>query len=512
MFQFLPMPRRRPRESVAASAFNSLPVFSQALFAAAVFTCLSGWGAAADTPSAQQPAAETRRRLRAGAALSNITPPLGISINGYFNDRKARHIHDELHARCLVLDDGKTRIALVICDNCLIPRSVFDNAKRLIQQQTGLDASHVLIAATHTHFAPTVLGAFQSEPDAEYIPFLTKRIADGVIRAVNNLAPARIAWGSGQVPDQVFNRRWKLKPGKVPANPFGSTNDLVKMNPMPGSPDLVEPAGPTDPELAVVSIQTADGKPLALLANYSLHYVGTSQSEDISADYFGAFADRIQQLLGADHEDPPFVALLSNGTSGDINNINFRNPQRPQGPYEQMHAVADAVAREAQRVCQSLTYQDWVPLGVEETELPLEVRRPDAAELARAREILEKAAGRELKTPAEVYAHETVLMEKFQPDLPLIIQTIRIGDLGIAAVPCEVFAEIGLAIKKQSPFKQTFTIELANGSNGYLPTPEQHRLGGYETWRARTTYLEVEAAPKIVDTLMKLFAKLQTGN
>jgi hypothetical protein len=508
MRTFLPwrLQRMRPR----AASFQSGGVGSGRLlhtqFAFSLPASLSGWSAA---PAAVAQRAETRRRFRAGAALSNITPPLGVSINGYFNDRTARHIHDELHARCLVLDDGQTRLAMVVCDNCLIPRDLMDAAKQMILARTGLAADHVLISATHTHTAPTCLASFQSAPDKDYTAFLIRRIADGVARAINNLAPARIAWGAGQVPDQVFNRRWRMKPGTIPPNPFGGSNDLVQMNPPIESPNLLEPAGPTDPQLGIVSVQSPEGRPIALLADYSLHYVGTSHDEDISADYYGAFADRLQQLLGADRLDPPFVALLANGTSGDINNINFRKKDPPQGPYEQIRIVADAVATEAHRVCRELRYRDWVPLGVQQAEIKLGVRRPSDDELARAKAILAQADGRALKTPEAAYARETVLMADYPNEVPLILQTLRIGDLGIAAVPCEVFAETGLAIKKQSPFKQTFTIELANGCNGYLPTPGQHRLGGYETWRARSSYLETEAAPKIFDTLMALFGKLR---
>jgi neutral ceramidase len=460
-------------------------------------------------PEAVAEPSQKNRGLRAGAAASNITPPLGVSINGYFNDRTAAYIHDELHARCLVLDDGQTRLAIVVCDSCMIPRETLDAAKRRIQQKSGLAADHILISSTHTHTAPTSAAVFQSEPNKEYSQFLTARIADGVARAIHNLAPAKIAWGAGNLPDQVFNRRWKMKPGTIPPNPLGGTNDLVKMNPAIGSPDLIEPAGPTDPQVSVLSVQSPEGRPIALLANYSLHYVGTSQANDISADYFGAFADRIQQLLGADRLDPPFVALLSNGTSGNINNIDFRVKPPPKGPYEQIHFVADLVAREAQRVCQTLHYhQDEVRLGVQQTEIKLGVRLPSKEDVSRAEAILAKVNGRSLRTGEECYARETVLMKNYPPAVPLIIQALRIGDLAIAAIPCEVFAETGLAIKRQSPFKQTFTIELANGCSGYIPTPEQHRLGGYETWRARSSFLEVEAAPKILDTLMTLFARL----
>ena len=447
------------------------------------------------------------RRFRAGAAASNISPPLGVSINGYFTDRTATHIHDELHARCLVLDNGETRLAIVVCDSCMIPQEITDAAKLLIQQRSGLPPDHVLISATHTHTAPTCAGVFQSEPDPEYGRFLTVRIADAVARGINNLAPARIGWGRGQEPNQVFNRRWKMKPGAIPPNPFGGTNDQVRMNPPMESPDLIEPAGPTDPEITVVSVQTAEGRPLALLATYALHYVGTTKGNDISADYFGVFADRIQHLLGADRLDPPFVALLANGASGDINNINFRQKRPPSGPYDQMRAVADAVAAEVHRVCQTLEYHAWVPLVARQTELKLGVRKPSQSEVTKAQALL-AGASRPLRTPQEIYARETLLLHDFPDQVPLSLQVLRIGDLGLAAIPCEVFVEIGLEIKARSPLPQTCIIELANGYNGYLPTPAQHRLGGYETWRARSSYLETEASPKIVSALLGLFQQV----
>jgi hypothetical protein len=291
-----------------------------------------------------------------------------------------------------------------------------------------------------------------------------------------------------------------MRSGTIAANPLGGTNDLVKMNPAMESPDLVEPAGPTDPEVSVLSIQSADGKPLALLANYSLHYVGTGSDNEISADYYGAFSDRIQELLGADHRDPPFVAMLSNGTSGNINNINFRKKQPATPPYERVRVVADVIAKEALRVYEGLNYRDWAPLRMEQKELALGARRPDAAEIRRAEGILTKAKGRALRTSEEVYAHETMLMKDYPEEVTIIIQAIRVGDLGIAAIPCEVFAETGLAIKKNSPLKKTFTIELANGCSGYLPPPEQHKLGGYTTWAARTAALPILSRSRAVIT------------
>jgi neutral ceramidase len=190
----------------------------------------------------------------------------------------------------------------------------------------------MLMSATHTHSAGTACSVFQSDPDPAYLRFLSERIADAVIRANKNLVQARIGWGVGQEPSQVFNRRWKMKPGTPMVNPFGG-QDQVLMNPGVGNPNLVEPAGPTDPAVSVISVQSLTGQAIALLANYSLHYVGGTGNGEVSADYYGMFANRMQQMLGADHQDMPFVAIMSNGTSGNINNVNFgggeRSPARP---------------------------------------------------------------------------------------------------------------------------------------------------------------------------------------
>lgn len=446
--------------------------------------------------------------FRAGAAASNITPWLGISMAGYMNDRKADYIHDELHARCLVLDDGETKIAFAIVDSCMLPRDLIESAKSHIQEATGIPADHVLIAATHTHTGPCATPCFQSDPDPQYNRYLAVKIADGVRCAVNNLTPAKIAWGAGSVPDQVFNRRWKMKEGTIPPNPFGKV-DKVQMNPPRASENLVEPAGPTDPEVPFVLVKSIDGKPIALLANYSLHYVGGEGGLHISADYFGMFAQAIADLLGASRQEPAFVGIMSNGTSGNINNINFRVEGKPYPPYTQMRYVAGVVAQEVFRAAQSLEWRDHVTLDAAAQDLQLGVRKPSPEEVTEANETVRKAAGREMKTLPEIYARETTLLADYPDTVPVTIQALRIGNLGIAAIPCEVFVEIGLNIKAKSAIRPAFTIELANGYNGYLPTAAHHELGGYETWRARSSYLEVGAADKIEATALDLLSQLQ---
>lgn len=472
--------------------------------------CIAGVGLLASRALAQtnKPAPQ----FLAGAAAANITPWLGVSINGNMTDHKGANVHDQLHARALVFDDGQTRLAIVVADSCMIYRELFDAAKKLIHDRTGMPVENILMSATHTHSAPAAVSIFQSAADPEYQKFLTLRLADAVQQAINNLAPAQIGWGVGSEPRHVFNRRWRMKPGVVIKDVWGNTNDLVKMNPPPGSPDLLEPAGPVDPEVPVLAVRTLDGKPLAVLANYSMHYCG-APGRTYSADYFGAFCDRLQQLLGADRQDPPFVAIMSNGTSGDCNSTNFREPPQAEPPFEKIKTVATHLAETALEVYRSIEWRARVELQAAQKEIVLGVRKAQPDELARAKEILSKAKtrtdGQFGGWGPEVYSREAVLLDAFPDQMPLVIQTFKIGELGIAAIPCEVFAEIGLEIKKRSPLKPSFTIELANGYNGYLPTPAQHKLGGYETWRARSSYLEVDASTKILATVMNLFGQVK---
>jgi hypothetical protein len=453
------------------------------------------------------------RVFRAGAAASNITPPLGAPLVGGWNSPPAEHVHDELYARCLVLDDGRTKLVFVLVDSLGLSREVFDAAKKAASERTGVPTSHMMMAATHTHSSISArgsgpLGACESFND--YQEFLVRRIADGVRRAVNNLEPARIGWGRAGEPTQVFNRRYHMKPGTPTRNPFGGTDQVV-MNPGRGNPNILKAAGPTDPEIVFLSVQSKEGRPIALLANYSLHYVGPAAGPVVSADYFGVFADRIRELLGADRLDLPFVGIMSNGTSGDINNINWLEKQTKRWPpYAKMKQVADLTARAVYDAQKRIEFHDEVRLDARQQELTLAVRQPTPEQRAYAREILDKPEDAPRYHRHErVYANRVLRLAKAPDEVAVVLQAFRVGDVGICAIPFEVFVEIGLELKAESPFGKTFTISHASGSYGYLPTVAQHGLGGYETWLG-TSKVEIQAAPKIVASLVSMLRQLHT--
>ena len=454
---------------------------------------------------------ENARVLKAGAATSNITPPLGMEIVGNFAPRPiAGHVNDELHARCLVLDDGTTRLAFVVADTISLGREVWDEAKQKVGALTGIPAANLMFSTTHTH--SSVAPVASPGGSLHYRDLLVSRVVDVVRRAINQLEPARIAWGSGRVPQHVFNRRWLLKEGMTNPSPFGA-EDRAVMN--PGGhlrARLAGPAGPTNPEVYCLSLQALDGRQIALMANYWLHYVGGVPREDVSADYFGEFCRIVEHKLGSGSEQRAVVGLLANGPCGDVNNNDYsgKTPAVQRKPYEKMKLVAGDLAAEVLRVHGTLKYQDWVPLKAAAEDLEIAVRRPNAGVVRWAEEVLAKTKDATPNHPLErPYAERTIAARDSKPDtVSCVMQVFRIGELGVTSIPFEVFTEIGLEIKARSPFQDTFTIELANGSHGYLPTPAQHDVGGYETWLG-TNRVERDASVKITAKILDLLGRVR---
>jgi hypothetical protein len=446
-------------------------------------------------------------QFQAGAAKVDITPKLWpVQLIGSFNERLADRAHDPLHARAIVCDDGKTRLAIVIVDNCLIGRNYIDRAKALAAKRTKIRADRMLVAATHTHSAPPGKDRRTNRDDAPhhaYFKQLVNGIAEAIVAAEKNLEPAEMAHGVALVPEEVFNRRWHMKPGGIAVNPFGDHNDTVRMNP---PRNLIErPAGPIDPEVHFISFRSTDGRPIGLLANYSLHYVGGVPAATISADYFAIFAGHIEKSLG---KDKGYVAIMSNGTSGDINNISFRIPRGRMERYQRMNEVAKLVSDRVLAAHKKVPFKKDITLAMEQTLLTLKNRQPTAKQMGYARAVLSDNPPDLLPRLAEAYAHRTLGLANGPREEEIVLQALRIGEVGITSIPCEVLCEIGLTIKANSPLPQsTFTIELANGHNGYLPTPRQHAMSGYETWMGTCT-LGITASVKIQKVLMEMLEKV----
>jgi len=453
------------------------------------------------------PSSVAHAELQAGTAVVDITPQQWpLAPRGSFTPRPTDSAHDPLLVRCLVLSDGTTSIVLAVVDSCMVHREQLDPAKRQASEATGIPVEQMLISATHTHSAPFANAQHGTPQELAYQARLCEGIVQAIVQAAKHRQPARAGWSGCDLPDEVFNRRWFLKPGTVPTNPFGEDTDIVKMNPPRNNDILINPAGPTDPEVSVLYVTDAKGRAISVLANYSLHYVGATGNQ-MSADYFGEFARLMPVRLGRPADS--LVAMLSNGTSADVNNINFRHPRPPREPYEQIRIVAGKTADAATYAIRQIeTSSEW-KLAMQQREITLNHRVPTAEQIERAKAIvvMDDEAAKTLPNLAKAYAERTLKLAEEPPTTKVLIQAVRIGDLAICTLPFEVFTEIGLELKAKSPAADTFVVSLANGGYGYLPTPEQHQFGGYETWLS-TNKVQKDASVILVANLLEMLDEL----
>lgn len=441
--------------------------------------------------------------LKAGAATANISPSLGSSIAGFTTDRKATDIHDELTVRCAVLESGSTRMLLATIDSCMVPRSSLDRVRSKISKENGIDPAFILMSSTHTHSAPPAMHLFQSMQDSRYVELIESRLADAAAMAFRRLRPARVGGAVGSEPTLVFNRRYFMREGSIPPDPFGGTTDKVIMNPPAQSADIIKPAGPVDADHGVIAAIGNDGQPIWIYGNYALHYAGFNPSSHVSADYFGAWTRRVEHSIGGD-----CVALISNGCAGNVNGINFYRPAQTARDYSVIERTAAVLCFETLRVLRTISYDGAPRLAAAIDDVEVGTRLPSKEDLAEAIRRVGENPGNEFKDRPSIYARETVFVAKFPNKTRVPVQGLRIGNIGIGTFPGETFVELGQRVKSSSPHKMTVTVSIANDACGYIPTVEAFDVGGYETWRAKSSYVEREAASKITSGVERALGRI----
>lgn len=446
----------------------------------------------------------------AGAANVDITPPLGTYINGDFVAHYAQYIHDPLHARATVFQSGDTLVAIVVVDICVMPKDFVDGIKAKIQKKTGILPANMLISSTHTHAAGSVASVYLGAADLQYMSKLPGLIVQSVMLAQQNLRPAKIAWGGVDVPEHVLCRRYSMKQPYKPANPVNGGTDKIKTNPFDGEGLIDKGIAETDPQVSFLAVKGADDKWISVLANYSLHYVGDWDNGTISADYFGEFSRQLKAKLDAGDD---FVGAMSNGTSGNINIWDFlKEKDYPTGKFEKSKFIGGDIA---EKVYQQIKQVDWdnePALSAQYSEVELKLRKPTAAELQQAEAVVMESnyEGMQIDndTLSRLYAREQVLLNDLPDTLEFPVQAIKMGKGVIGGLAAEMFAETGLWLKANSPVQHYFTIGLANGNTGYIPPEHEFENGGYETWRGRTSKVEVNSEEIVKQELLSLINKL----
>lgn len=451
---------------------------------------------------------QSHGELRVGAIVVDASPlEFPVLVNGGMRSRSASEVNDPINARALVLADGQLQIAIVVVDSCMMPRPVLDQAKMLAFKRTGIRTNNILVSATHTHTAPASMGCLGTSADPRYTPYLIQKIAESIARAQKKLQPAKAGWNTRNAAEFTALRRWVRRPDRIADDPFGNPTGRANMHAGRNWDDVTGESGPEDPDLNLISFQTLDGKPLAILANFSMHYFSGVRA--LSADYFGRFCNNLKAKLGADEN---FVGMMSHGCSGDIwrRDYSVRNWAKDPLPKHQEFTVdsyADQLADRALEGYRKIKHRPNLDLAMAETRMVLNYRTPNRQLREWATNIVSSFAGELPKTSEQVYAREQLILHDRQ-QTEICLQGLRIGDMVITTTPNETYALTALKLKTMSPLRNTMVIELANGGDGYIPPPEQHVIGGYNTWAARSAGLEEQAEPKIVEACLQLLEKV----
>lgn len=454
------------------------------------------------------PVPDAFAELKAGAAVVDVTPvEFPVLVNGGMRSRSADKVNTPINARAIVVDDGRDRLGIVVVDSCMMPRPLLDEAKELAAQRTKIRPDHMLISASHSHTAPASMGCLGTDADSNYVPFLRERIVEALVVAEANLEPARVGWAVGNAAEYTAVRRWIRRPDRIADDPFGNPTVRANMHAGRKWEDVVGESGPEDPDLSLISFQAKDGRPIAVLANFSMHYFGGVPA--LGADYFGLFCEGLKSRLaaGQDENQPPFVGIMSHGCSGDIWRKDYTKAEPSEVEGYGVQQYADGLLEIALAAYETIDYREEADVAMAEARLNLKYRVPDKQRLEWAQRIVDEMGDRLPKDTQEVYAREQIILYERQATA-IVVQALRIGDIGIATTPNETYALTGLKVKLQSPLPNTMVIELANGGDGYIPPPEQYLLGGYNTWPARSAGLEIEAEPKIVETATGLLEQV----
>lgn len=393
--------------------------------------------------------------VQVGAAQTVITPPVGMPMAGYYSRRLMQGVHDDLHAKAIVIASGDRKIALVACDLAGIPPAVIEDARKLIQSDTHIPGTNVIISATHSHTGPLIPsggsreGAYGGQLPVAllYRKDLPGKIAESVRLANSKLAPARVSFAEGKEDSISFNRRFFMKDGTVGWNPG-------KLN-----PNIVKPAGPIDPAVPVVLFESEAGQPLATYVNFAMH-LDTVGGAEASADYPYTLSTILAKLKA-----PDMLTVFTIGAAGNINHINVQSAS-PQKGHDEAARLGTVLAGEVLKTYARLKPALGSTLQWASRTVPLELAKLDAADEERARAFAARMdRGGPVKFLDTVYAFKVLdtIARRGKP-LDAEVQVLALGDqIAWVGLPGEVFTELGAAIKQASPFLLTIVTELAHG-------------------------------------------------
>ena len=441
-------------------------------------------------------------QLRVGAAEVDITPPISYRMAGYFDERISTGVHDPLHAKALVLQQGETRLALVFCDLLGLTLHVTTNARVRASQITGISASNIVISATHSHTGPlfddvrrqyfheAAVASQGSDPyeKIDYPAQLIDRLVAVISQANANLKPAELQAGIATQPGLTFNRRYWMKNGKVVFNP-GQLN-----------PNIIRPAGPTDPDVGILLAREVGAeRPFAGATVFAMH------SDTVGGTLYSAdYEYYVQQTLRQSFK-PAFISGFALGACGDLNHINVEKKERTSG-FDVAERIGQTLGRTVLEAAPNLPVARRPALASRSITLTVPLQSVTPEQFEKALAMVPKLGDTRTDFYARVAAVKVLDLHHRGSSITMEVQVFRLDkDTAIVCLPGELFSELGLAIKQASPFKRTLVMTICNDRPSYVPTRKAFIEGSYEVENSRVA---PGIGEELVDTALKLLREL----
>ncbi len=452
--------------------------------------------------------------LQVGYAETDITPEIGMEQPGGYGKSYHQKFHDACKVRAAVFDDGNKRVALVGTDTLIIPRQLVLAARREIRRKSGIAEEAILIGASHSHssgpigmvqpgeydhaskFVRDLAYEKSSAADPKFLRYVENQIISAVLQANGSRMERPCGVGSGHEKAAAFNRRFRMKNGRT------------QTHPRQGNPNIIEPAGPTDPEVGVMGTFDGNGNLVGCVVNYACH--ATTSPGGISANWICYLEKTIRGVFGDD-----VVVVFLAGANGDITQVDNLSPYVNPGREEWARLVGSRVGAEAVKVLASMHTGPMGPVDYGREVLEIPRRAPSPERIKRSIEQVKQGPEKAGRTEW-TFAKEIVMLDALIAKTPVVdveVQVVQVGPAVFVSNPAEYFVEYGLDIKKRSQFPFTYPVELANGCVGYVPTEEalSPTGGGYETRLTSYSNLERTAGTRIADTGVRLANRLTPG-
>lgn len=455
--------------------------------------------------------------FKAGFAEADITPDIGMEQPGNYGKSYHTTFHDRCKARAVVFDDGKKQVALVGLDLLFITRHLVKEIRAEIEKRTGIRGEDIMIGASHSHSSGPIA---MSEPgDFDHADELVKELVDkhsisndpgftqylkeqtvmAVVRAQATRKLAKLAVGSGHEDKVSFNRRLRMK------------NGLTYSHPGVGNPDIIDYAGPIDPEVGTVGVWDLENNLLGMVVNFACH--ATTNPGGISANWIGTMENTLRGATG----NAALPVVFMQGACGDITQVdNLAKHQNPSSA-EWNEIVGGRVGAEAYKTLLLIRRGAGSDIQLDSRQKVWNVKRriPTPEKVKRAYELV-KMGPEKAGHVDWTFAKETIVLDaliKAKPEAEVEVQTLQVGPMVFVSNPAEYFVQFGLDIKKGSKFPFTFVVELANGCVGYVPTEEalSAKGGGYETRLTSYSNLEVSAGRQFANTGIDLANQMKPG-